>query len=473
MTQFKIGDLPGYVIARRKSVNDALARLSSVTNCITPIITEHDFDASSQLQEFISDLVRNHIRVLTQAIERDAFPFLVFEEDAHTTEWHQEIASIPPGCDVLSLDNNRIECNHSSLKHLAGQPKYSFTSAHGIYRLHRKYGSGAYAVFHREAANAMIDALKKAPAVPVDVTYSLLMDRLRFYAFEFPFFYHGPRSNPKSGITYWPLVDRRVPIKSLEIHAIHSCNLACQQCSHFSDQLKGQPIPRDQLVSDMRLWWHKILPSKVVLLGGEPAAHPNLTQLLHDIRYYFPDSDMLMVSNGFLLPNHPTLGWHLAKTKCRLDVSIHHESAEYIKRLSPVVELLKRWKKKHKITYRLRKSYDTWRLSFPKNKSGQMQPVDNDDPLSAWEACISRNCTQLFRGQLWKCPQIAYLQLLAEQKKIDLHQWTDYLQYRPLQPNATEEEVIKFFQRHHEPICKMCPTSVIPIQIQLPFRGYA
>jgi organic radical activating enzyme len=470
MKELNLPSLPAYVIVRRVSLDRVINRVKEFSPDVTPIVTENNFDSITQEKEFVTDLTENHARAIEAGIERGVYPFVVYEEDVHKTEWYKQTIPLPEEVDAVALDNNKIECNHKELRKLKHLPKYLRTEHPDIYKVNKKYSCGAYLIVSPLAARKLVEMLRARPTIPADVIFSWVMQEIKYIAYAYPPFYHGPLSNPKSYMTYFPVVDNRVRIKSLEIHAVHSCNLGCKQCSHFSDQLKGKPIPMQEIIEDMRPWQDKIQPKGIVLLGGEPAMNPEMPHILYEMRKYFPDSDMMLVSNGFLLHKFPKLGWHLKKLKCRLDVSIHHGSSEYMEKFKPVKKLLEEWKNRFDIQFNIRKSHQNWRESFP-YEEGKMVPVNNNDPRKAWEVCISRTCTQLFRRKLWKCPQAAYLHLLAEQGKVDMKRWAPYLEYQGIDSTATKEEIQTFFSREEEDICKMCPTSVIPYSLPTPLRG--
>lgn len=66
-------------------------------------------------------------------------------------------------------------------------------------------------------------------------------------------------------------------INSLEFHIMHSCNLSCQQCSHYSNLKLGGGITSIQDAKEnYDLWSSRVQPKVFALLGGEPTLNPNL-----------------------------------------------------------------------------------------------------------------------------------------------------------------------------------------------------
>ncbi len=93
-----------------------------------------------------------------------------------------------------------------------------------------------------------------------------------------------------------------IDIPALEFHLAHGCNLSCQQCSHYSNfHLAGQMPTPDDARREYSHWSHRIRPKRFALLGGEPLLNPHLIEHLRLARESWPDSDLMLVTNGFFL----------------------------------------------------------------------------------------------------------------------------------------------------------------------------
>jgi len=58
-------------------------------------------------------------------------------------------------------------------------------------------------------------------------------------------------------------------------------------------------------------------------------------------------------------------------------------------------------------------------------------------------------------------------------KKYDLHpSWEKYLNYRPLFPTCSDEELVKFFSQKVEPHCAMCPSVHRHFEIPSPLKKH-
>lgn len=88
-----------------------------------------------------------------------------------------------------------------------------------------------------------------------------------------------------------------------EIHLVEHCNLNCRSCDNFSPLAKEAYIEIESFNLDLQrlsiLAQDKI--KKIRLLGGEPLLHPNICELLISARTHFPNTEILLTTNGILL----------------------------------------------------------------------------------------------------------------------------------------------------------------------------
>src|SRR5262245_16722507 len=95
--------------------------------------------------------------------------------------------------------------------------------------------------------------------------------------------------------------------RNLEMHVVHSCNLSCESCSHYSNQGHKGMVSLDEAERWMQAWCGRLAPQNFVLLGGEPTIHPKLPEFLVLARRYWPNARLRLITNGFFLHRHPTL----------------------------------------------------------------------------------------------------------------------------------------------------------------------
>lgn len=256
-----------------------------------------------------------------------------------------------------------------------------------------------------------------------------------------------------------------IECRNLELHVAHGCNLSCTSCAHYSNHHHSGMLSLAKAREWLSAWSRRLRPRQFSLLGGEPALNPALPQFVWLAREMFPDSKIILVSNGFLLKRHPRLPVALRGTGTVLHISIHSGSDEYQGRLEPVRELIADWQRRWGITVNWRESFRTWTLRY-RGFGKEMQPFNDSDPEASWRNCPAKWCLQLHDGKLWKCPAVAYLRM--QDRKYGLgEEWRFYLDYEPLLPDCDDEQLRRFVDRETEPICGMCPAY--PETFRLPY----
>jgi organic radical activating enzyme len=261
-------------------------------------------------------------------------------------------------------------------------------------------------------------------------------------------------------------------IGNLELHVAHSCNLACESCCHYSNHNHKGLIALEEAERWMAPWRERLAPVQFSLLGGEPAIHPRLADFVPLARALWPKALIRLASNGFLLARHPELPRRLAEAgHARLEISIHHDSADYRRRLDPVVALLDSWVADHEIDVRYVYSHRNWTRRY-KGFGAAMEPFEDASPKRSWKSCPARHCPQIHDGAIWKCAPLAYLPM--QDAKYGLSEkWAPYLAYRPLQPDCSDRALRAFFRRKAEPSCAMCAARPERFAPGLPFPARA
>lgn len=263
-------------------------------------------------------------------------------------------------------------------------------------------------------------------------------------------------------------------IRNLEIHVVHSCNLTCEGCSHYSNQGHKGTVSLDEADRWMKSWNRRVCPQMFSLLGGEPTIHPHLPEFLALTRKNWPAAELRLVTNGFFLHRHPTLPLVLKDDpNAVLYLSTHHDAPEYREKQRPILELLAGWVKEYRIRVVGYDSYKNWTRRY-QGFGSEMEPFQDGRPRRSWENCPAKYCAQLFEGKIWKCAPLAYLKLQDAKYQLS-EKWKSYLQYRPLEPGCSDEELHQFFAREEESSCGMCPAEpqrfTLPIPLAPPPSG--
>lgn len=256
-------------------------------------------------------------------------------------------------------------------------------------------------------------------------------------------------------------------LKNLELHVTHACNLTCESCSHYSNQGHKGLLTLEDAERWMEPWSRRLRPKTFSLLGGEPTIHPQLTDFIPLTRRLWPHSEIRLVTNGFFLHRHPQLPAALkAAGKARLYLSIHHNSPEYLEKLQPVFDLIKQWKREHRIKVTYYKSWKYWTRRYH-GEGKDMMPYEDGNPRSSWKHCPAKYCPQIHEGKIYKCAALAFLPM--QQSKYGLSEkWSQYLQYEPLSPESDKAELESFFNRKEESHCGMCPAKPERFKLVMP-----
>jgi len=260
-----------------------------------------------------------------------------------------------------------------------------------------------------------------------------------------------------------------IRLVNLEIHVAHSCNLACESCSHYSNHGHKGIVSLEEADRWMGSWSRRIRPKIFSLLGGEPTIHPQLPEFLALARRHWPDATLRLVTNGFFLHRHPTLPLLLRDDpNARLHLSVHSGAPEYHERIGPLVELLRSWKKQYGIKPVVNDSYKNWTRRYH-GFGAATEPFADAQPRQSWEACVARHCPQIFEEKIWKCAPLAYLKLQDAKYPLSAS-WQPYLRYQPLEPGCSDQAMREFFSREEETHCGMCPASPQRFALPVPMR---
>jgi len=221
----------------------------------------------------------------------------------------------------------------------------------------------------------------------------------------------------------------------------------------------------------MDLWSQRVGVDEFHLLGGEPTIHPELAGFVPLVRNHWPETLIRIRTNGFFLHRHPDLPALLADDdRLIVSLAVHHDSPEYREHLRPAFELLERWQNEFAARVEIDQSFNNWTQRYL-GYGADMRPFEDGLPRESWEICPARKCKQLFEGKIWKCAPLAYLGLQNAKYKLS-NKWEHYLQYRPLEPTCSNEELATFLAMEEESYCGMCPAQRRPLNLPNPIRSH-
>ena len=254
-------------------------------------------------------------------------------------------------------------------------------------------------------------------------------------------------------------------VHRLELHVTHTCNLACDSCSHYSNHGHAGNLDLAEADRWMGAWSDRLIVEEFNLLGGEPTIHPGLSEFVVLARRHWPMVRIRIITNGFFLHRHPDLPLVLAADgNTDLALSVHHDGTEYAERLRPIFDLLETWQRDHGTKFHIWPSHQGWTRRYL-GFGDAMLPFEDGRPRQSWEICPARHCKQLYEGKLWKCAPLAYLGLQKAKYRLS-DKWDPYLRYAPLDANCTDDELDGFLALENEAACSMC--SAEPRRFSLP-----
>ena len=135
----------------------------------------------------------------------------------------------------------------------------------------------------------------------LDVKLSVEVYTIPDYAFKFMW----NCLNDNSNMPFFIKIDLDKPrLPYLEIKIVEHCNLNCRGCSVLANISEPKYMDLEEFESAMKrlkeiFWGIKDLK----LFGGEPLLHQRLKEFISIARKYFPDSNLIVHSNGLLIPS--------------------------------------------------------------------------------------------------------------------------------------------------------------------------
>lgn len=232
-------------------------------------------------------------------------------------------------------------------------------------------------------------------------------------------------------------------LPQVEMHVVDCCNLNCRGCTHFSPIFSNRiPDINDRLRDVEKL---KTLFSHIAvfnILGGEPLLNPQLNQYICKIRDILPQTHIVLVTNGLLIPRIEE-----ELLACIRDNHVLVSISEY----EPTHKII------NQITERLQECGITYRLRPFDRKQKFNKPLSLSDNSIYKLKCISDGCVNLYEGKISRCPTLMYINQfnkvfhtdLPDEGIIDLYSVRD------------GNELLNMLQQK-VPLCRHCIENEMP-----------
>ncbi len=262
-----------------------------------------------------------------------------------------------------------------------------------------------------------------------------------------------------------------IHVNNVDIHVINSCNLQCDGCNHLSNYGYGGVFSEKDLVEWIRPWKERLFFNRISLLGGEPLLNPGLKDICIAYRKLFPENEtkLRVITNGLLIKKCPWLKELIQEYGVHIQLSLHvlngkKKNEKLVTRVKEGVDLLEKWSGEtpRPADYKWGRPIDSKeKLNFQifyKGMGADIKPFDHDDIAASKKHCTCKTL-QLYKNNLYKCAPIAYIGEALEKLGLENDpDWLPYLDYTPLAPDSSDDELTDFMNRQPEPDwpCRMC-----------------
>ena len=248
-------------------------------------------------------------------------------------------------------------------------------------------------------------------------------------------------------------------INRLDFNVTYACNLACRGCISLSDFDRRGVSSLVDIKEQCDTWSKIVNPSVISIFGGEPLMHPKIVQVIDTIGSCWPNSQIRLITNGYLLRKYDPEVW-FRSGRLQMQVSIHRHDHEKIitNEIKKIVQRRTQWKvcrtttDGHRQLQLKNKDLTVYKSKFktfvmPYRLINGVPKPFNSDPALAHKICGNPDVPILYKNKLYKCAPIANL--------MDIDKQNTY-HYQGLGPN---DDLYSFIKNINKPesICAMCP----------------
>lgn len=235
----------------------------------------------------------------------------------------------------------------------------------------------------------------------------------------------------------------------LILNILDHCNLRCRGCDHFACIAEERFVSVEGIKEDV-VRMSELLHGAVThisVMGGEPLLHPDLQEILTATRAAFPNTDIVVHTNGLLLLKMGEDFW-----KCCREKNIGIINTKYPINLD-YGEIQKK-AAEYSVRFEFRGNTGTVeKTSFknPLDLTGQQNPT-----LSFWECYHANKCVFLEDGKLYTCTIAPTVWIFN--KKFGTHLELETGDYLDIYKAQSADEVYRFLATP-KPFCRYCAVS--------------
>ena len=285
-------------------------------------------------------------------------------------------------------------------------------------------------------------------------------------------------------------------LKYAEVYITNVCNYSCSHCQSLNNfAFKGHQRWEDH-ENEYRSLSAQLDIDQIQIIGGEPMLNPDFENWLFGISKLWPKSKLQIATNGTRLDKITNEIYHvLLKHQGTLWITCHDIelydgfldfSKTFLNKIvsDTVADNVSNydWKSEYersktdptvKLKTVSRKLIDEngvevildWSQSFVSSIVNLLDDQSltmkyNSDPVQAHDICYFKNCHQINKGKVYKCPLVSVLPDFLDQFDVTMSA-DDRVLAQSYEPLTVDKNVSEFVNAITDPIpqCKFCPSN--------------
>jgi organic radical activating enzyme len=285
-------------------------------------------------------------------------------------------------------------------------------------------------------------------------------------------------------------------LKYAEVYITNVCNYSCSHCQSLNNfAFKGHQRWEDH-ENEYRSLSAQLDIDQIQIIGGEPMLNPDFENWLFGISNLWPKSKLQIATNGTRLDKITNEIYHvLLKHQGTLWITCHDIelydgfldfSKTFLNKIvsDTVADNVSNydWKSEYersktdptvKLKTVSRKLIDEngvevildWSQSFVSSIVNLLDDQSltmkyNSDPVQAHDICYFKNCHQINKGKVYKCPLVSVLPDFLDQFDVTMSD-DDRVLAQSYDPLTVDKNVSEFVNAITDPIpqCKFCPSN--------------
>lgn len=180
-------------------------------------------------------------------------------------------------------------------------------------------------------------------------------------------------------------------LRYAEFYITNVCNLNCQNCNRFNNYaFSGHQRWNDHAEAYQQ--WSQILDFNVIgIIGGEPLLNPDFPAWLENIATLWPNSKILIVTNGTQIDRWPNLYQQVKKYRDRVVVEISLHGFDLRNEiLGNVMSWLQGPVSKEQVN--IKTAHDLWKKAYTAIKDPSWPDCDSPEQFHLLPEHIQREC---------------------------------------------------------------------------------